>query len=362
MAAVCLASCIREEAANSEADILRCILPEEMMTGIAIDYYAPYSEEYNAYPIDIEVKKGSQLGSVALVLELTPGATVVPESGSVQNFTRRVRYTVTSEDGKWHRTYSIGLKYPSEAEIVTEYGFDNAKITKGYYVFNDTAPGKTEVVWASGNQGYSITAGNAAPEEYPTSMDSNGRTGNCLKMTTLTTGALGEKVGKPIAAGNIFMGRFEVLNALGDALSATKMGITFRHIPKKVTGWYKYSPGEKFYDDGYDNDLVDNGIIYAIFYETSTNLQYMTGHQANEGWIHPNMVAYAKADISARKDWTSFEMEFDYERYGKTIDMELLASGGYNIAIVMSSSIGGDKFKGAPGSTLWVDDMVLEYE
>ena len=55
-------------------------------------------------------------------------------------------------------------------------------------------------------------------------------------------------------------------------------------------------------------------------------------------------------------------MEFDYERYGKTIDMELLASGGYNIAIVMSSSIGGDKFKGAPGSTLWVDDMVLEYE
>lgn len=357
-----LVSCIKDEAPNAEADILKCTFPGDIMTGASVDYYAPYSDELNAYPIDIEVARGTSVRSLALELELTSGATVVPESGSVQNFERRVRYTVTSEDGRWHRIYSIGVSFPSEAEIVTDFTFDNVKKTGGYYTFYEEAPGLNPITWASGNQGFAITAGNAPAEDYPTTMDPAGHTGNCLKLVTRTTGALGEKVGKPIAAGNIFLGRFEMLNALGDALSATKMGIPFMHKPLKVTGWYRYTPGEKFYDNGYDNNRKDNCVIYAIFYERNSELQYMTGHQAQDGWVHPNMVAYARANTAAVSDWTYFEMEFDYDRYGKAIDPDKLAAGGYNLSIIMSSSEEGDLFKGAPGSTLMVDDMKLEYE
>lgn len=356
-----LPSCIKSEALNSEADILKCILPEGAMTEEAVDYYAAYDEKLRAYPIDIQVHSGTSLSSLALDFELTPGAVIEPAGGSVQNFNKRVRYTVTSEDGRWQRVYSIGIDYPSTNEIVTEFGFDYANKSK-YYTFVDAAPGRTTVTWASGNQGFALTAGDAAAEEYPTSMSPDGRTGNCLKLTTKTTGALGEKVGKPIAAGNLYMGRFDILNAMGDALSATKMGTTFMHRPTKVSGYYKYTPGDRYYDNGYDNDKVDGCIIYAIFYEKTAELQYMTGHNAYDGWTHPNMVAYARAVTPAAKDWTRFEMEFDYDRYGKEIDKAKLAAGGYNIAIVMSSSSEGELFKGAPGSTLMVDDMVLEYE
>lgn len=39
-----------------------------------------------------------------------------------------------------------------------------------------------------------------------------------------------------------------------------------------------------------------------------------------------------------------------------------LAEGKYNLAIVFSSSIRGDHFEGAPGSTLLIDEIELGYE
>ena len=45
--------------------------------------------------------------------------------------------------------------------------------------------------------------------------------------------------------------------------------------------------------------------------------------------------------------------------YGKTIDPQKLANGGYNVSIVLSASKDGDVFQGAPGSTLLIDDLEL---
>ena len=41
-------SCIKDEAPNAEADILSCILPDEMLTGTDIDYNSPYAQNQNA--------------------------------------------------------------------------------------------------------------------------------------------------------------------------------------------------------------------------------------------------------------------------------------------------------------------------
>ena len=70
------------------------------------------------------------------------------------------------------------------------------------------------------------------------------------------------------------------------------------------------------------------------------------------------------AQIKERKatdQWTRFVMPFESVE-GRTLDPEKLHSGKYNLAIVMSSSQGGAFFRGAVGSTLWVDEMQLFHE
>ena len=46
---------------------------------------------------------------------------------------------------------------------------------------------------------------------------------------------------------------------------------------------------------------------------------------------------------------------------GKYIDKEKLTAGKYNVAIVFTSSLEGDHFNGAIGSTLLIDEAELIY-
>lgn len=78
---------------------------------------------------------------------------------------------------------------------------------------------------------------------------------------------------------------------------------------------------------------------------------------------NPNIVATAIIPKEMRvltEEWTEFDIPFTY-RDGKEVDLLKLADGGYNIAIVFSSSIDGDYFCGAPESTLLVDEVELGY-
>ncbi len=57
-------------------------------------------------------------------------------------------------------------------------------------------------------------------------------------------------VGMPIAAGNLFIGSFDMLNAITNPLSATRFGTPFYNKPLRLTGYYKYKAGEQFYENG----------------------------------------------------------------------------------------------------------------
>lgn len=358
-------SCIKDEAPNAEADIVKCILPESILSGKEIDYNLPFDESLNAYPIHIEVNSGTDLTALAPAFELTPGSGIEPASGTTHDFTRPVRYTTTSEDGKWHRTYALIIHCPTTGTIPTAYHFETVKKESNYYVFYEAAEGHSTLTWASGNQGFSLTGGGNSPDDYPTSISPEGRTGNCLKLVTRTTGDLGNRVGKPIAAGNLFMGKFELLNALGDALAATKFGVSFHHRPTKLTGYYKYKAGPRFYENGEYTDRKDVFNIYALFYEKDAQTETLDGHIVSHNYTHPNMVALAIIDSADAKEadtWTRFELPFDYGRFGKEVDPEKLANGQYNISVILSASKNGDQFKGAPGSTLLIDDLEIEYE
>ena len=204
-----------------------------------------------------------------------------------------------------------------------------------------------------------ITPLKATAEEYPTSQSTNGVEIKCLKLTTCETGYWGSLLGMPIAAGNLFLGSFEVRPT--DILRSTKFGTPFSNIPTSITGYYKYKAGKSFQIDGkpVDNkkDICD---IYAVFYETDEKLSTLDGTNIlAEDNTHIVSVARIK-DAKETDEWIKFDLPFEY-RTGKSVDMEKLKAGKYNLAIVFSSSIRGDHFEGAPGSTLYIDEVLLNF-
>lgn len=358
-------SCIRKEAPNAEADITGCTLPGNVLVQDTIDVDVSYDKSLNAYPIYIQVKKGTDCSQLAPVFTLTPGATIEPESGSTQDFSSPVRYTVTSEDGQWHRTYSISIEEEKVQEIPTTFHFEDTRIENGYYVFYETSENQ-ELTWASGNGGFRLAINNADASEYPTTVEEAGYSGKCAKLVTRTTGSLGAMVGMPIAAGNLFIGKFNLSNALSNPLKATQLGTTFYHKPLKIKGYYKYTPGDKFYANGSYTNQVDKFDIYAIFYENKDEngeSVMLDGTLPVLNYENSNLVALAQFnDTQVYNSWQSFEISFDYDRFQKTVDTDRLDAGEYNISIVISSSKDGATFEGAPGSTLWIDELNIIYE
>ena len=357
-------SCIKDEAPNAEADILNCILPAEMLTGTDIDYNRPYDKSLNAYPIYIEVNNGTDLTRLAPTFELTEGASIEPANGSTQNFTNPVRYTVTSEDKNWHRTYAINIHYPETKSIPTVFNFENVKTVpynkNEYYVLYEAASGYSTLTWSSGNQGFALTGSGYTPNDFPTSISPNGRTGNCLQLITRKTGSLGTLVGMPIAAGNLFIGSFDIGSAMSDALSATKFGTTFYYEPIKLVGYYKYKAGPFacFMRVGYDSSGYHVFMFIIVLCDMAIQHLHVFGLFVKQGIDIENVFSVGRFSVLI-EFWSCFELDFNYEHYGKTIDPQKLANGGYNVSIVLSASKDGDVFQGAPGSTLLIDDLKL---
>lgn len=379
LAATMPTACIQDEAPNSEADILSITLPMGVAVESTPDYYRPYDNQAQAYPLSIEVAFGTDLSSISPTFELTPGATLkVIEKGDTidvetvnskaQDFGTPVRYIVTSESRKWQRVYLVDIHYPENREIPTLYHFENVITQDNYYLFHEVSDGCAPLIWASGNPGFALAAqlqGITSPHNYPTTIEENGYNGKCLKLQTLLTGEWGARVGKPIAAGNLFMGTFYLPTALTNSLNSTRFGIPFRHKPIALTGYYRYTAGKEFYDDGNYTDEKDKFSIYAMFFEKGDDVPYLDGHIPSQNFEHERMVATALMDESEKiesNEWLRFEIPFDYTRFGKDIDSEKLAAGKYYIAVVFASSSGGDEFKGAPGSTLYVDEVELLFE
>lgn len=310
------------------------------------------------------VKQLSALPSTAVHFKLTPGATISPANGSVQDFTNGpVSYTVTSEDGQWKRTYKVSFHEAVKPD--SRYDFEDFELdgnSKYYVWFNNGNNDTKEYIWATGNEGFMIASPNAAATSYPTVPDPNGYDGYCVRLTTRSTGSWGKAFKKPIAAGNLFLGAFNSKFALTNTLKTTEMGIAYTSEPVKVSGYYKYTPGEKFTDKDFKEvtDRTDEPSIYSVLY---------LNHDAdgNEVMLHgddvlssPYIVRKAQvASLPATNEWTRFEMTFE----GTTpIDATLLENRGYNLALVFSSSKTGDTFEGSVGSTLFIDKVEIKFK
>ncbi|MBR6321070.1 MAG: PCMD domain-containing protein [Prevotella sp.] len=364
--ALLLTACIKDEPQNTECDIL-----EAWVEGDGLDrhFYQPTDMRIGDVPSGTQqlvftIRQRSALTAIPVCFTLTPGATVTPASGSLQDFSQGpVSYTVTSEDGQWHRTYTVDFREMTLPSRKYDFeGFELSTNGKYYVWYNTDDGGNKEHIWASGNEGFMIASPNAPATDYPTVPDPDGIDGYCVRLTTRSTGSWGRTFKKPIAAGNLFLGTFNSKFALTNTLKTTEMGTAFTREPVKVTGYYKYTPGPKFTDKDFNevDTRTDEPSIYAVLYLNHDE-------QGNEVMLHgddvlssPYIVSKAQvAALPATTQWQPFEMHFQ----GTTpVDAALLASRGYNLALVFSSSKTGDTFEGAVGSTLCVDKVEISFK
>lgn len=347
-------SCIREEAPNAEADILSCTVEGDILKR------EPIIENNK---VTLMVKADADLLHQAPQFELTPGATISPASGTELSFIKPQYYTVTSEDRKWTKEYEVSYVI---AGINREYHFERVRQEKGssyvYDVFFDMDSVTGNMIdWASGNIGFALIGkGSTDPASFPTSSTSEGYIGKGVKLVTMDTGSFGATLGMPIAAGNLFMGTFQI--NLGNALKSLKLGMPFTHVPTYLKGYYKYKAGERYQEKGtVVEGKKDTWDLYAVFYEVTADVQTLDGTIVEDNYSHPNIVSVALLDEAERVEadqWTEVYIPF-VMKSGKTIDRQKLENGGYNVTIVASSSKDGNYFYGAPGSTLYIDELEL---
>ena len=183
-----------------------------------------------------------------------------------------------------------------------------------------------------------------------------------MKLVTCSTGFFGAMAKKYIAAGNLFLGEFDLSVATTEPLKSTRFGVKFDRKPIKMTGFYQYKPGSPF-KDAQNKDVegrVDKGDIYAVFYRNEDENGNEVILYGNTVLDSPYILAIARIEnMQPATEWTPFEISFVYT---KDVDLDLLDGNGYNLTVCFSSSIDGANFEGALGSTLLIDKVRIDCE
>ena len=385
LAGMTLSSCFGDEPANAECDIEQAWVHVDNPRSV---FYNTYDTLKTVTSTEREITfetKGEAIHSAPIFFKITPGATVflVEKNGLETAFTNGnvidfsgaqvITFRVHSEDRHLHRDYTVQViprpEMPVDPIFNFEDNFELTTIKEGdqypYYTWTET-DAKIKW-WASGNAGFRVTGLKAAPLDYPTCPDMGTGVdgGNCLKLETRSTGSLGAMVNMRIAAGNLFSGSFDTESAMKEPLSATRFGQPYSHKPIRMTGYYKYVPGAKMQDRA-GNELkgvTDSPDFYCVVYrntDADENPILLDGANVLSSSAIVGIGRIKQEDIDMTgSQWVAFSLPIVYNQ---GITEEDVYDYKYNTAIVFSSSIRGAEFIGAPGSTLWIDNVKLECE
>lgn len=393
-----LTSCIGDELPNTECDIEAITINVDEPKAL---FYHDYDATQVVPSVDKEIvyqlRAGAEVSELPVTLTITEGAKAYVDDGTFLNppirlgdkyfkpFTngslvdfsngRTRQFRIIAEDGMWDRVYTVRFeqRFAELGACTIDIDFEKYELSDPkktvddagvYYIWKATDPNAvSEDQWVCGNPGFKLSKSSAKPLEYPT-VPAEGQGvdgGACLKLQTMDTGAFGRMVNMRIAAGNFFIGTFDVANALKDALAATRFGLPFAHKPTKMTGYYKFKAGKQFQDkSGKPVDRIDQPDAYCILYRNTDANGKKVLLDGADVLTNPNIVGLGRiSGVVETDEWTAFEIPVIYS---EEIDDELLIDFGYSMTICFASSIEGAYFEGAPGSTFYVDKVKLECE
>ncbi len=355
-------SCIKEEDLNVEADIITASI--ENAESLLITQPTVKNDEIIFRLIE---EPGDNSYLFAPTFLISSGAIISPESGTELDFSTPQEYVVISENGQSKKTYTV--RFFVDRGVLTSYSFEDVEVFKttnptGNYhkFFTPLGNGSLKRDWDSGNHGYNMLAETLleegeefTPAVYPTAQVDNGFSGKGVKMQTKSTGVLGAFMGSPLAAGNLFLGEFELDPA--DPLGSTKFGQPYTYLtaPVAMKAYFKYKAGPKFKVNKKPSALEkDTWDAYAILFEKSEEDNFLRGdHEFTDSRI-VSVARLSDAQRVETDEWTPFEIKFENVE-GKSFS----SSKEYMFTIVFSSSIEGAYFNGAVGSALWIDEVEI---
>lgn len=228
-------------------------------------------------------------------------------------------------------------------EEIPNLDFENwAQKGKTWYP-NAVAAGNTEAgaYWSTGNEGVTSTlAGGNDPITTPVEDSRPGSAGTkCAEMHTITGVML---VGS--ASGNLFIGKYKT-NFTKPAASVTFGRPYSGARPRKLSGWYKYSPkpiNNGSYDEGRDITTDEANIYLKVWAADGSEIGY------------GEMV-----DGENVTEWKQFSFDVTYTDTTKpAATITIVATSSHYGGVFEGSSVIG---KVGAGSQLWVDDFEIGY-
>ena len=375
-----------DSATPYEADIRRIYIDDQSILKVHSDTIL------DVYKSNIVIRSAddADLSNVVLRFKLTSGATIYAINGDQQytpcddlalDYTDGQSHTfmVQSQNNQSHKLYtiafsSVGLPVEHiDGKAISSFHLESFALNSEikvphYYEWEErNEAGETLMTWCSANGGFGIAKSNSDAMDYPTYPCEGIEEGTYgVALTTRSTGAIAAMMNMRLAAGNFFIGDFNIVTALRAPRESTHFGVPHNYKPIKFSGYMSYQAGESYQDeDGNIIDYPDSCDIYTILYrnyDDEGNAYHLDGDNVGDS---PYIVAKARipAELRAGTDgvWTRFEIDYDYD-YPLGFDQNVLDAYGYSLTIVASSSTDGAFFRGAPGSTLKIDELTIECE
>lgn len=357
-------------------------------TGATIDKMALKSDAIMVQPeiatissnkanITFYVKPGTaddKLKSLVPTFEIAKGATISLDgneyvAGTSVDFSKSQIFKVKSESGKLTYTYTVSkaewVDYEFKCNMDTWETKNATSIgDDAYQQYQEPANG-----WSTSNEGIkymktmSFLNVYSKDAPYVVTPSDDAKSGKAARIETVyTTGKDVVFVSVPVVtSGTVFNGAF-ITNAM-NTLNSTKFGYPCTKQPVAFKGTYKYASGKDYYfcpdpkkahNATIDNTKTDVPAMNAVLYEVgSYSFDILTGEDL---LTSDKIVAIASVDGKAQAAYTDFNVNFKFLE-NKAFD----AAKKYKLAIVCSSSKDGDKFSGAPGSVLFVDNLEVTF-
>ena len=315
----------------------------------------PVIDETNA-AITFRVEEGSSVTALVPTIEVSAGATVSPASGEAVSFASgSATFTVVAEDGTT-KVYTVSCEMGS----LVVYDFETWATPEDAMYPEVVNP----VGWATCNDAVALIknlgflGGITYTGEYPVRETADAHSGAkaaVLESVDTTGGEIFGQVIPKVTAGSMFLGIFNAMAAMADPMATTQFGIIYDKKPVKVSGYYKYTPGTDFYnaDGELQADKKDACAMSAVLYEVENEEETLDGSNI---YTSDKIVASAMFTTGETvAEYTPFELNLEYV---KAYD----ASKMYKFAVIFSASADGAAYNAAVGSTLCIDDVMIENE
>lgn len=312
-----------------------------------------------------------QLKALVPQFEFSAGATITLNGseytkGSPVDFTTTQLLNVKSESGRLTNNYNLVAQKMNDFKSNFDTWETKNKNLEEFNQYEEPANG-----WGTSNEGvkwikiYPELYGPKAP--YAVIHSDDAKSGKAARLETLnTTGQAGFGVYMPaipvVTSGSAFTGTFKV--NISNTLKSTLFGYPCLKQPVSFKGSYKYTAGKVYYYCAQptdkanevvpDKDKKDLPALNAVLYEVNSYaFDFLDGTNL---LTSDKIVAIASVDGKEQSSYADFDVKFSFKS-GKTFD----STKKYKLAIVCSSSKDGDKFSGAPGSVLFVDNVEVTF-